>query len=873
MANFRITVTVNSGPAKRGTRQVKRELNELERQARNLNRVLVATFAGISTVAAVRSIVRLLDAFNQIENRLRVVTTSQSNLNAVFDELFAISQRSRSSLQGTVDLYSRLAISSRELGVSQRELLQFTESVNKAIIVSGASFREANQGLIQLSQGIASGTLRGDELRSVLEQLPVVADVIAKELGVTRGELRKLGEEGKITANDIITAFQNAEAEIEENFAKTVPTLSQSLQVLGDNFIRLTGQLDNALGITEFLSRAILFLNENLEAVFLVLQVIIPALAVRFVAGLLSAASGAGLLTRAVAALNVVLGLNPFVRILTVITALIAAFAGFGDQINVFGSDIITLSDTFRATFNVINQLTAGFQATIQSVVNNVGAIWTALTGQLVDQWNFSFSDIASFLGLWVRSTINILAAFFRGIIAIFQALPTFFSSLFNSIGNIIISILEAALNRVASLINTIFAGVNAAARAVGAEFRLPELNKASLGRLETDFRGAGEIVAAGFADAASIVTDDFTGQLLDQVRTEADRIAQERVAAGGGVESEGVSSTAPPAVSTGGAGGSGRSGGRGGPSFAQIVANLEQENELLRVQGRERAVLSAILDAEKQLKRELTEAEAGLIEQLVRENQVLEEQSAILQELNGPQEQVALTLEALNGLLDQGTISLDQYAEKLRDLRVAATETNNTLVGGLVNGLARVGAEANNLGKGISEIVVGAFNAASDAVVEFAKTGEFNIREFFGNIAAQLLKLATNQLFSQLINGLFGGFGGGGFNILGSFGSALPGFATGGQFEVGGDGRTDSTLVAFRATRGERVSVETPQQQRRRDNAAGVANTNGGPANVAVAAVLSERDIENALDGEAGDRIVIRALERNPNAARRLLG
>ena len=151
MANFRITVTVDSGRATRGTRQVRRELNSLEQAAGRLNRVLVATFAGISTVAAVRSIVRLLDQYNELENRLRVVTSGQEELNAVFDELFGVSQRSRSSLQGTVELYSRLAISSKELGVNQAQLIQFTESLNKAIIVSGASYREANQGLIQLS--------------------------------------------------------------------------------------------------------------------------------------------------------------------------------------------------------------------------------------------------------------------------------------------------------------------------------------------------------------------------------------------------------------------------------------------------------------------------------------------------------------------------------------------------------------------------------------------------------------------------------------------------------------------------------------------------------------------------------------------------
>lgn len=258
MATERIDIIVRE----KGSRVVRRSFRELSRDALTAKRS-VDTFrtalAAIGVGLVVRETLRLADTFQNLQNRLRVVTETETQLRDVTEQLFAVSQRTRSSFESSVELYSRLAISSKELGVNQQQLVQFTESLNQAIILSGASAQEANAGLIQLSQGIASGTLRGDELRSVLEQLPVVADVIAKELGVTRGELRELGFQGKITAQDIIIAFQSSRNELQERFGKTVPTINQALQVLRNSLVRaaetdLGGLTDAIVGLADKIS-------------------------------------------------------------------------------------------------------------------------------------------------------------------------------------------------------------------------------------------------------------------------------------------------------------------------------------------------------------------------------------------------------------------------------------------------------------------------------------------------------------------------------------------------------------------------------------------------------------------------------------------
>ena len=135
---------------------------------------------------------RQVHELTDFQNRLRLVVDSEEEVRDVTQELFDIAQRTRVEFGAVSTVYSRTALAARDLGIDQSRLLQFTESVSQALILSGASAQEARGALIQLSQAIASGRLRGDELRSVLEQLPVVAQTIADSLGVTRGEFDRL---------------------------------------------------------------------------------------------------------------------------------------------------------------------------------------------------------------------------------------------------------------------------------------------------------------------------------------------------------------------------------------------------------------------------------------------------------------------------------------------------------------------------------------------------------------------------------------------------------------------------------------------------------------------------------------------------------
>ena len=121
-----------------------------------LGRLWTAFYAGQQLLRPVAAIGRLADEYTNVQNRLRLVTDGTEELGEVTDELFAIANRTRSAFDATATLYSRTALAARELGRSQGELLEFTERVNQAVILSGTTAQEARGGLIQLAQGIAS---------------------------------------------------------------------------------------------------------------------------------------------------------------------------------------------------------------------------------------------------------------------------------------------------------------------------------------------------------------------------------------------------------------------------------------------------------------------------------------------------------------------------------------------------------------------------------------------------------------------------------------------------------------------------------------------------------------------------------------------
>lgn len=240
--------------------RVQRAIDQAQTQLRGLDRVartLTGAFAGLATIQLGRQFVEMADRAKTVENRLKLVTESSTELAQVQSDLFRLAQSSNASFEGTVELYARLARATSELGISQSRLLSVTETINQAIAVSGASSQEAQAALIQLSQGLAAGALRGEELNSVMEQTPRLAQAIAAGMGITIGQLREMGKEGRLTAGAVIQALESQADVISREYGQMEMTVGQAMQRLSNSVLKAIGSVDQASGFSHRLAQAI----------------------------------------------------------------------------------------------------------------------------------------------------------------------------------------------------------------------------------------------------------------------------------------------------------------------------------------------------------------------------------------------------------------------------------------------------------------------------------------------------------------------------------------------------------------------------------------------------------------------------------------
>src|SRR5512139_731013 len=214
----------------------------LERTTKSLSWALKS----VAAFFAWRELVEYADTWMLVNARIRLVTKSQEQANAVQERLYQIAQRTRNTMAATSVLYTRVALNADQLGRSHQELLDMTEAVNAAMLLPGATGVEAAQGMRQLAQALGSGRLQGDEFRTVMEAMPMVARSIADQMGVALGELYKLSKQGKINVQVVIDALLKAHDELVKRAEDMPMTISQSLILFRNAILRTIGILNTA---------------------------------------------------------------------------------------------------------------------------------------------------------------------------------------------------------------------------------------------------------------------------------------------------------------------------------------------------------------------------------------------------------------------------------------------------------------------------------------------------------------------------------------------------------------------------------------------------------------------------------------------------
>lgn len=251
---------------------------------------LRGALAGFGVVLGIAGIARLSDEYTNMRNRLRLVTTSTQDLNETQARLIQISNDTRVELSTTALLYQRTATAVEALGINADRVANFVTGLNQATILSGASAIEATNAIRQLTQGLGQNELRGEEFRSVAEQLPFVLAVVAEATNRTAGELRDLAFSGGLTAKVLIESFEASSASIAALFANTDVTIGQSIAVLQTALLTFVGRSNEAISISSILADSILFVATNIDIFAIAVGGLASIIAIRFVAGAIGSA-------------------------------------------------------------------------------------------------------------------------------------------------------------------------------------------------------------------------------------------------------------------------------------------------------------------------------------------------------------------------------------------------------------------------------------------------------------------------------------------------------------------------------------------------------------------------------------------------------
>ena len=264
---FQSGINNAQGRVKRFTDTTTKQLNNIERSMNSLNRVSANLFkAGIAGFG-VNQLKGFADGYTEIQNKLRLVESASISSSKGLNNVFDIALKTNQSINATSGVYQRFAQNAETLKISQAQIASLTETVSKAVAVSGASAGAADAALTQFGQALGSGILRGDEFNSVMEQTPALAKAIATGLGVTTGELRNMAKEGKLTMDVLVPALERAKESVDAQFDTRILTISAAFENLNTSTVKWIGELDKSTGASEAFAKAINEIANHLTVV------------------------------------------------------------------------------------------------------------------------------------------------------------------------------------------------------------------------------------------------------------------------------------------------------------------------------------------------------------------------------------------------------------------------------------------------------------------------------------------------------------------------------------------------------------------------------------------------------------------------------
>ncbi|NJR44281.1 phage tail tape measure protein [bacterium] len=232
-------------------------------------------FVGVSWVSEkAAQVVQIADGWNLMIARLKLATAGSREFVSAQIELFKIAQMLGVPLAEVSTLYGKLHQAVRQLGGEQKTAFKLTEAISQALKISGASAQEAQSALLQFGQGLAGTALRGQEFNATVEAAPRLAQALADGLNVPIGRLKKMADQGQLTADIVINALMSQKDKLAAEYAQLPLTVTSSFERVKNAFAQWIAKVDESTGLTQKLAQALNWLATNLDTVMRWLKVI-----------------------------------------------------------------------------------------------------------------------------------------------------------------------------------------------------------------------------------------------------------------------------------------------------------------------------------------------------------------------------------------------------------------------------------------------------------------------------------------------------------------------------------------------------------------------------------------------------------------------
>jgi len=227
-------------------------------------KVAVGAFAGLAAFKGVEGIVKSTEQIATLSASLSTLRGSSEAGADMLQRVFNIVGNTGAKLDDVSGAVQRLSIGMQEMGASNRQIESVAESFIKLGKIGGTSMEDVSGALIQFSQALSSGALQGDEFKSLSERMPLLMKALAKELNVSAGELKKMGSEGKLTADILGNTLLKLGPQVKKDFAELPVTFEQGMNKLKLTTTIFLSEVGKTSGLMQGISDSIDYVNKGL---------------------------------------------------------------------------------------------------------------------------------------------------------------------------------------------------------------------------------------------------------------------------------------------------------------------------------------------------------------------------------------------------------------------------------------------------------------------------------------------------------------------------------------------------------------------------------------------------------------------------------